>query len=669
MNTDRLRPTAVHRPVVRPGRVLVALAAALICALVPGSAGAQQVFDVLEPLFDGERSLRFIVAHDETAAEDVHVTVAYATHLSAFTPGMGGTLYSGKPVLMRMSSGRLEARFVFTHPHHPSTPNAALYRHLVNRFGATVVRYPELEGGAFAFPVLQIESNAIDMVVPSVPIEPDQCVYYRITVTAGTTNTTPIDSFRMPGRFAVGLVGDSYSSGEGAPDDPADGNNSNMWQDADCHRSNKSGLVRGVKRFISRNPEASISWVHRACSGAVLGDLDDQIRDVSDTFRDRGSDRVHALLFSIGGNDLGFADYVVDYLYHPMGVLQDIWWTPLDELAEILENMEEDLNGLDEQYRTGLSEFIDGFQEIPPLVGMCTYPNPTRGPWGFCASHPYLPQLANYTCCPWEVGPSNPPSDYEIMSGSFVDPLNRLIRSTVEDQNWTLIDVASNAGRHGICNCEDPYFNLPGPSLALQNDLSGTMHPNSEGYWEMYGDDVQTGLESIYSRWLGNSALGLLFFPGRAPEPCSTESPLRLARRPDFGIDARLLRFLRDDRWSIAKDSPSDDLKRLTEDEDAVRMLDRGQLRKFEWLRSVQALRWSPGIREPQRDPRRVRAVHSIEDRRLPNASAVAKRVAALEASAKFQKHAQEQRTRMQESGVLADTDFVHPLDGMYNEE
>jgi hypothetical protein len=45
-------------------------------------------------------------------------------------------------------------------------------------------------------------------------------------------------------------------------------------------------------------------------------------------------------------------------------------------------------------------------------------------------------------------------------------------------------------GRHGICDCSDPYINTYGGSVSTQGDIFGFMHPNKKGYREVYETPV-----------------------------------------------------------------------------------------------------------------------------------------------------------------------------------
>jgi hypothetical protein len=67
-------------------------------------------------------------------------------------------------------------------------------------------------------------------------------------------------------------MGDSYASGEGAPDVAApDVFTPARWQDRACHRSANAPVTRAVERLRFRNPYAQgIDTINVACSGATV---------------------------------------------------------------------------------------------------------------------------------------------------------------------------------------------------------------------------------------------------------------------------------------------------------------------------------------------------------------------------------------------------------------
>jgi hypothetical protein len=169
-----------------------------------------------------------------------------------------------------------------------------------------------------------------------------------------------------------------------------------MWGDELCHRSKKSGLVRGVKKFILYNPETAIDYLHVACSGASAIDLFKRLqpssrlgdnRTVAQTQFDflrneligaRGHDQIHLLIMSIGGNDVGFGEVVVNYVIEPRNIVAE------DFLSDLESGINTSIESLESLYENIDAHINNDLGDKPPIVGICTYPNPTRGPWGRC---------------------------------------------------------------------------------------------------------------------------------------------------------------------------------------------------------------------------------------------------------------------------------------------
>lgn len=108
------------------------------------------------------------------------------------------------------------------------------------------------------------------------------------------------------------VVGDSYSSGEGAGDyDASDNKDSGVFK---CHRSRKAwGRLLGDPS----PPTAATPVTMIACSGAVTGDMqryqhfwdvEPQLKQLTDVVNEANPPDV--VVMTLGGNDAGFADFV-----------------------------------------------------------------------------------------------------------------------------------------------------------------------------------------------------------------------------------------------------------------------------------------------------------------------------------------------------------------------
>jgi hypothetical protein len=217
-------------------------------------------------------------------------------------------------------------------------------------------------------------------------------------------------------KLVVGL-GDSYGSGEGNPDIPAhfddgrsdidiifkrlkgrddtflrrepkrDKDSEVSWLDRRCHRSMYSYQFKTALQMALANPKEAVTFVSYSCSGAVtenlinvrqaareklkkkiLKDEYNKVRPQLDVLKEvlkcpagrtfgctaRNSREIDYLLLSIGGNDIGFADYVTyiitSGLIRKLKGKKPTAQTKIDIERAITENygkLSAELNGLD----------------------------------------------------------------------------------------------------------------------------------------------------------------------------------------------------------------------------------------------------------------------------------------------------------------------------------
>lgn len=95
------------------------------------------------------------------------------------------------------------------------------------------------------------------------------------------------------------------------------------WRSRQCHRSARSGQVEAARLLEEGDPHSSVTFVHLACSGATIArglvgsyggqepgsdpELPAQAAQAHDLSQGR---EIDALVVSIGGNDVGFADVI-----------------------------------------------------------------------------------------------------------------------------------------------------------------------------------------------------------------------------------------------------------------------------------------------------------------------------------------------------------------------
>jgi len=183
----------------------------------------------------------------------------------------------------------------------------------------------------------------------NIPINAGQTV--RVETNDGLFGTVTVN----PKDILVVGMGDSYASGEGMPDVPAvTGIAPAQWLDEKCHRSLLSAQSLTAARLAAENPHQSVTFISRACSGAIIADLIDlpqttqsqkrlgrvsslcygghhktdcpndeakilptQLAAIQNDIKSDSKVRMRSpnlVLLSITGNDFGFVDAIVDLL-------------------------------------------------------------------------------------------------------------------------------------------------------------------------------------------------------------------------------------------------------------------------------------------------------------------------------------------------------------------
>jgi|GEM_PF-1304548 len=239
----------------------------------------------------------------------------------------------------------------------------------------------------------------------------------------------------------VVALGDSYASGEGAPDDPMEPtapfspDRPALWEDKRCHRSANAPSAKAALMVVNGDPHTSITYLSFACSGAdismhhlndtssvdpyydvhghqdlgtgILGPYagtdphlyDNQLPSQIDQMTAAVGDRkIDALVVDGGGNDMNFAAIAavctVAYNCQAQNVFRGSDVTHNPGMAVTLEKrVDEDLNGVvttDGSRPSLVSRYDDYARAIcnpDPSSGACTrrvgkvlameYPDPT----------------------------------------------------------------------------------------------------------------------------------------------------------------------------------------------------------------------------------------------------------------------------------------------------
>lgn len=303
-------------------------------------------------------------------------------------------------------------------------------------------------------------------------------------------------------------VGDSYGSGEGAPDrevqyglfgyptEPA------IWQDQNCHRSAWAGPSQAAAILENSDPYTSVTFISLACSGATINtpidDNPDDGRINEATFQGAGllapysgiepkgnfdasmspwqptqmeqaariadGRAIDALTISGGGNDMHFATVITDCVLSDCSTNETTRKRLNNDFAELPKRYQE------------LADFITGDRNrngapalniTPDRVFITEYPDPTRnmnGDW--CETNQIDDPLLSL--------PATGIMKHEMAwaSANVVNSLNTMIKNEADKHGWNTVSGIA-AEFFG-----DPTSGLPGRGwCALGADANGA--PNN----------------------------------------------------------------------------------------------------------------------------------------------------------------------------------------------
>ncbi len=327
-------------------------------------------------------------------------------------------------------------------------------------------------------------------------------------------------------------VGDSYGSGEGAPDSfvkfgllgyaetPA------VWQDQRCHRSAWAGASKAAAILEQSDPHTSVTFVSLACSGATINTpIDDNPDDgvvnmakyqggglltgysgiehdgsynptsflppqMEQAARIANGRAIDALTISGGGNDMHFANVIIDC------VLSDC--STNTTTANRIAN---DFIQLEIRYQE-LAAFINNERDTsdvpalnitPDRVFITEYPDPTRdmdGSW--CQVNQLDDPLLAFPV----TGITR--TEMAWASGNLVKPMNQAIQNYATQHGWNYVTGIA-AEFFG-----DPANGVPGRGwCALGEDANG--EPNN---W------VNRSVQALGMQGPVTAPLGLFAFYG-----------------------------------------------------------------------------------------------------------------------------------------------------------
>ena len=291
-------------------------------------------------------------------------------------------------------------------------------------------------------------------------------------------------------RHLIVSVGDSVASGEG---NPAPG--IVRWQSPSwCHRSATSGQAIAARELIEGRAESSLRFLSFACSGATIdrgllgefrkGNLHRaEPPQLARLERLPAESQVDAVLISIGANDVGF-QRIVTFCTLKERCQANRSFPPAVEWAA---ERHVPIPTLDAYVTERIGELGQDYDRVDARlpteidrghVLIVEYFDPTRWPGG-------------RQCAVFDQRVIRHPEDGLVTmaeSGWAHDrvliPLNDAIQAAAERHGWTLVDgVDEGFDGHGICAPKAARWvrTLP-ESLALQHNISGTLHPNEAGH-------------------------------------------------------------------------------------------------------------------------------------------------------------------------------------------
>ena len=320
-------------------------------------------------------------------------------------------------------------------------------------------------------------------------------------------------------------VGDSFASGEGAPDATRRhclwgplgflckisgewrANDGDPWgaTDTQCDRSGKAGPLQAARSFRDDHAGRFTTEAHSlACSGAKVehlistpqGGMREQLKQVQDRY---GHQRIDALLVSIGGNDVGFASALTYCMTSPLGDCFDdlpfhgnFHETPLGVFGSPAAR-EAELTGRYQQLRDWIAVNLPNVAN----VFITEYPAPTadeNGDW--CDHAPAGDLLLRGVSA----------SEARWASEVAIATLNRVVTEAARrfaPDGWHLVSGLEAAfARHGYCARDDGaghrrrWINTTVDALDGQGNLSGSLHPNQLGQ-AAYRDHVRAALQQL----------------------------------------------------------------------------------------------------------------------------------------------------------------------------
>lgn len=257
--------------------------------------------------------------------------------------------------------------------------------------------------------------------------------------------------------------------------------NQARWVDRPCHRSALAGPALAAILIEEFDPHSAVTFISFACSGAVIEQLLTSPQQkgsrlnqpqLNKVFEAAGQRTIDALLISIGGNDVHFADLVL----------------------KAIKLRHADTDGAANQLaRDGLASLPTKFAALAQRIGDPSHA--ARVTNVFITQYPDLVRDETKDFCDHstpvtELLFSINGAESEWALNKVIVPLNEAIQSAATNFGWIYVDGilrkfggdSSDGLAHGFCADDQRWVNTFNDSWRIQGDKNGTVHPNLDGY-------------------------------------------------------------------------------------------------------------------------------------------------------------------------------------------
>ena len=285
----------------------------------------------------------------------------------------------------------------------------------------------------------------------------------RLTIrdARGATNTTS-QVVTLRDKLVV-AVGDSFASGEGNPESQ---NDVPDWIDEQCHRSDAAWPARVARSLENRS--TVVTFLTFACSGAEIRHLTEAdyagaepaeplppqlvvARRLLGDPLNTATRQADVVLLAAGVNDLHISSILTDCATTVIGSCQV-------SLAREHRALPESYDELEAAISANLRAASTVIAQYPARLF-------TNG-------------ADEHDACGAFSNMSDADASWITDEGNH---LNRTLNEAAARHGWTSVAVTDAFRRHGYC-ASDRWFRTWEESLATQEDVSGTAHPNGAGH-------------------------------------------------------------------------------------------------------------------------------------------------------------------------------------------